>query len=145
MTDLKWYKMPGDFFDLEHLKTSVKTLTKGRLENRRAYLLIFMISMAFYTFQRDEKPFVYLYSQLVFKWDINIYSNFKTYQSTTFVVMMLTGIPIMSKLLKWRDTVIVMIGAISHAFGRVFFGLAKVGWVMYVGATVASLGPIVSI
>lgn len=100
--------------------------------------------MAFYTFQRDEKPMLYLYTQLKFNWDADIYSYFKTYQSTTFVVMMLVGIPVMSKWLKWRDTIIVMIGAASHALGRVFFGIAEVSWVMYVGASVASLGPVVA-
>lgn len=103
-----------------------------------------MASMAFYTFQRDEKPFVYLYTQLKFKWNLDIYSYFKTYQSTTFVVMMLLGVPVMSKMLKFPDTVIVMIGATSHALGRVAFGLAQNGWVMYLGATIASLGPTVS-
>lgn len=123
---------------------SISTLTKKRKENRRAYLIIFMLSMAFYTFQRDEKPMLYLYTQLKFNWNADTYSYFKTYQSTAFVVMMLLGIPVMTKLLKFRDTVIVMIGAISHACGRIFFGLAEVPWVMYVGATVASLGPTVA-
>lgn len=111
---------------------------------------------------------VYLYTVKVFNWDTNTYSNFKTFQSTAFVVMMLIGIPIMSGLLKWRDTVssnhrnlsklirscsnascffskvIIMIGSISHASGRFFFAFARNPWVFCVGAAVASLGPCVA-
>lgn len=47
----------------------------------------------------------YLYTQLKFNWDTEMYSNFKTFQSTAYVVMMLCGIPIMSKLLHMQDTV----------------------------------------
>lgn len=64
-----------------------------------------MFGMLFYTFQRDEKPMTYLYTQLKFNWDTEMYSNFKTFQSTAYVVMMLCGIPIMSKLLHMQDTV----------------------------------------
>lgn len=64
-----------------------------------------MLTMALYTFQRDEKPMMYLYTQLKFNWDTVIYSNYRTFQSTAYVLMMLTGIPVMSKLLGWSDTV----------------------------------------
>lgn len=103
-----------------------------------------MIAMALYTFQRDEKPMLYLYTQLKFNWDATIYSNFKTFQSSAFVIMMLIGLPVMSKILGFKDTVIVMIGATAHAAGRIFFGLGEVEWMMYAGAAVASLGPIVA-
>lgn len=103
-----------------------------------------MIAMALYTFQRDEKPMLYLYTQLKFNWDATIYSTFKTFQSSAFVVMMLIGLPVMSKILGFKDTVIVMIGATAHGAGRIFFGLGEVEWMLYVGAAVASLGPIVA-
>lgn len=73
--------------------------------NRRAYLWIFMISMLFYTFQRDEKPMTYLYTQYKFNWDTETYSTFKTFQSSAYVICMLTGIPLMSKILGLKDTV----------------------------------------
>lgn len=94
-----------DFFDKEHVIQSVKTMTKKRSMNRRAYLWIFMISMLFYTFQRDEKPMTYLYTQYKFNWDTETYSTFKTFQSSAYVIIMLTGIPLMSKVLGFRDTV----------------------------------------
>lgn len=94
-----------DFFDKEHVIQSVKTMTKKRTMNRRAYLWIFMISMLFYTFQRDEKPMTYLYTQFKFNWDTETYSTFKTFQSCAYVIIMLIGIPLMSKVLGFKDTV----------------------------------------
>lgn len=39
----------------------------------------------------------------------------------------------MSKLMKIRDTIIVAIGAIAHASGRIIFALAKIPELFYVG------------
>lgn len=64
-----------------------------------------MFMMALYTFQRDEKPLMYLYTQLKLNWDTAIYSNYRTFQSSAYVIMMLTGIPLMSRVFGWPDTV----------------------------------------
>lgn len=46
---------------------------------------------------------------------------------------MLVGVPIMSKLLGLRDTVIIAIGALAHASGRVVFALTTIPELFYVG------------
>jgi MFS transporter, PCFT/HCP family, solute carrier family 46, member 3 len=99
--------------------------------------------MFFYTFQRDEKPMLFLYTQLIFNWNADDYSYFKTFQSTAYVITMLLGIPFMAKVLKMNDTGIILVGAVAHAVSRLFFGFAQVWWVIYVGAFFASLGPVV--
>lgn len=43
-----------------------------------------------------------------------------------------------------RPKVIVMVGAMAHASARFFFIFAQEGWVLYIGAAVSSLGPIVA-
>ncbi|CRK99795.1 CLUMA_CG013103, isoform A [Clunio marinus] len=144
LTDLPWTKWIPDFFDKKHFMSSMKTLCKRRNNNYRTYIIFMMISMAFYAFQRDEKPYLYLYTQLQFNWTTEIYSNFKTYQSAAFVLVMLIAVPIMNKLLKWKDTTIVIIGASAHSLGRVCFGLATASWMMFLGATIAALGPTVA-
>lgn len=83
----------------------MQTLVRKRPMRRRTYLWLFMIIMALYTFQRDEKPMMYLYTQLKFNWDAVIYSNYRTYQSCAYVLMMLLGIPLMSRVFGWSDTV----------------------------------------
>ncbi|XP_055544588.1 proton-coupled folate transporter [Wyeomyia smithii] len=144
ITELRWYRMPADFFDKNHVVRSLKTSFKQRTMNRRVYLFILMIAMSFYTFQRDEKPKMYLYTQLIFNWDADLYSYFKTYQSAAYVVMMILGVPFFTKILKLRDTIIIMIGATAHATARFFYIFAQVDWLLYVGATVSSLGPVVA-
>ncbi len=94
-----------DYFDKNHVIASIKTLTKKRENFRRMYLWIFMVTMALYTFQRDEKPLLYLYTHKKINWDAATYSNFKVVQSSMYVVFMLLGIPLMSKFLHFRDTV----------------------------------------
>lgn len=103
--ELRWYRMPADFFDRNHVVHSLQTFFKKRTMNRRVYLYILMIAMSFYTFQRDEKPKMYLYTQLKFNWDADKYSYFKTYQSAAYVIMMFLGVPLFTKVLGMRDTV----------------------------------------
>ncbi|XP_026298072.1 proton-coupled folate transporter isoform X3 [Apis mellifera] len=77
-----------------------------------------------------------LYSLIKLKW--------QTLPQQQVLMAMLIGVPIMSKVMKIRDTIIVAIGAISHASGRIIFALAKIPELFYVGAGVAALGPIVA-
>lgn len=142
--ELPWYQMPGDFFDRQHVVTSLKTFFKKRTMNRRIYLYILMVAMSFYTFQRDEKPKMYLYTQLKFNWNADLYSYFKTYQSAAYVVMMFLGVPFFTKVLHMKDTFIIMIGATAHATARFVYIFANVDWLLYVGATISSLGPVVA-
>lgn len=133
-----------DFFDRQHVVESFKTMTRPRTLNRRIYLWIFMIAMFFYTFQRDEKPMTYLYTFDKFHWDTETYSYFKTFQSSSYIVMMLCGVPIMNKLFHWSDTTIAMVGAVAHIIARIFFAAAQLPWVFYVGGFISSIGPIVA-
>lgn len=41
-----------DFFDVNNIVQTIKTLTKRRPHNRTLFLWFLLISMAFYTFQR---------------------------------------------------------------------------------------------
>ncbi|XP_017881550.1 proton-coupled folate transporter isoform X1 [Ceratina calcarata] len=152
---LKWQTLPQqqplgdanlltDFFDKKHVIATTRTLTRSRPNHGKLHLWLLLLIMMLYTFQRDEKPMSYLYTQLKFKWDVSKFSTFRTFQSITFVLAMLVGVPIMSKVMRIRDTIIVAVGAIAHASGRVVFALAKVPQLFYVGAGVAALGPIVA-
>ncbi|XP_063222352.1 probable peptidoglycan muropeptide transporter SLC46 isoform X2 [Bacillus rossius redtenbacheri] len=132
----------ADLFDVHHVVESVRTIVKKRPEHRRTYLIIVLICMALYTFQRDEKPMGYLYTILKFKWTADEYSDYRTFQSAAYVIGTLLGVPIMNKVLGLRDTVMVLVGAAAHALARVVFGLAEVPWLFYVGGTIVGLGPV---
>lgn len=75
-----------DFFDKKHVTATVKTVTNSRPNHGKLHLWLLLLIMMLYTFQRDEKPMSYLYTQLKFKWNVTKFSNFRTFQSTTFVL-----------------------------------------------------------
>ncbi|KAJ2954279.1 hypothetical protein O0L34_g2530 [Tuta absoluta] len=133
-----------DFFDLKHISRTIAVLTKKRSNHERTYLWFLLMSMAFYTFQKDERPMMYLYTISQFGWGLTEFSNFRTYLSTAYVIVMLFGIPLMTKAWRWKDTVIVMLGATSHMAGHFIYTQATDGTMMYVGATAAALGPCVA-
>ncbi|KAJ0183899.1 hypothetical protein K1T71_000322 [Dendrolimus kikuchii] len=149
-TEMKSLKQAGlknpitDFFDVKNIMQTVVTLTKKRSNNRRLFLWFLLISMAFYTFQRDERPVMYMYTTKVFQWDLTTFSNFRTYLSLWYVVAMLFGIPLFTKVFKIRDTLILMVGATAHISGHMIYAHASIDKMMYVGATAAALGPLVA-
>ncbi|KAG5330009.1 S46A3 protein, partial [Acromyrmex heyeri] len=129
---LKWQTSPRqqslsdnnwllDFFDRRHVATTIRTLLKSRLNHGKLHLWLLLLAMCLYTFQRDEKAKSQMYTSLIFNWNVTDFSNFKTFQSTLFVLAMLIGVPVMSKLIRMKDTFIVMVGAIAHAAGRIVF------------------------
>lgn len=133
-----------DFFDKNHLIDTYKTIFKKRPRNQRTYLLILILMMAMYTFQRDEKNMMYMYLQLVFKWTFGQYSTFKTYLSALQDVILLVSVPFISNVLGWRDTIIVLIGSFCHSIARIFYATSETALLFYVGGTFAAIGPIVA-
>lgn len=100
--------------------------------------------MGLYTFQRDEKTMSYLYFQLALKWVFDQVSYFRTYQSALQDITLLIAIPFLSKYLGWKDTVIIMLGALCHSIARVFFALGQTTLMIYIGGVFAGVGPIVA-
>ncbi|XP_061390819.1 probable peptidoglycan muropeptide transporter SLC46 [Musca vetustissima] len=143
LRELGWCGFFGDFFDKQHVVDSIAVLTKKRPGNRRSFLIILLITMALYTFQRDEGQYLYIYTAFKFQWGVDVYSTFKTVKSSAYVLAMLVGVPLMNKVFGWKDTIIIFIGAWAHAIARLFFYFAETGLIFYVGAIVCSLGPIV--
>lgn len=132
----------GDFFDKKHIVDTVNTLRRPRRNHRRTFLWIFLVAMFFYTFQRDERSYTFLYTGIKFKWGTVEFSNFKVFQSTTQILVLFFGMPIMTKLLVLKDTTIAMIGAYCFATARIFFTLAEIPEVFYIGAAISSVGPV---
>lgn len=122
-----------DYFDYNHAVETFQTLFKKRPFNRRTYLLLCIVSMGLYTFQREEKSMSYLYLQLALKWTFDQISYFRTYQSALQDVVLLVAIPFLSTYLGWRDTVIIMLGALCHSAARLFFALGRTTALIYIG------------
>lgn len=92
----------------------------------------------------DERQMSYLYTVLKFHWDVNSFSDFRTFQSGIYVVGTLLCLPLMGKYFKLSDSTMLMLGTAAHATARVIFALAEVPWLFYLGAAIASLGPVVA-
>ncbi|XP_050507797.1 proton-coupled folate transporter isoform X2 [Diabrotica virgifera virgifera] len=133
-----------DFFDYNHAVSTFGMLSQYRPGNKRTYLWLLLIMMALYTFQRNERDIMLGYCYLTFHWNDGQYSIFKTIQSGLQDIILLLAIPIMSKIFKWRDTIIIMIGAIAHVMGRIFYSTAVDPYVFYIGGVFAAVGPIVA-
>lgn len=75
-----------DFFDKKHVVMTVKTLTKSRGGSGRLHIWLVLFAMMFYVFQRDENSKSYLYMELVFKWGLDNYSDWKVFKSMLFAL-----------------------------------------------------------
>lgn len=135
-------RLAGDFFDKKHVADSFRTLSKKRTNHGRLYLWMLMAAMFFYVFQRDERQYTFLYTKDKFKWDVLQFSDFKVFQSASYILMLLFGVPIMSKLFNWQDTTIAMIGAFNFTVARICYCIAQAPWLFYVGAFVSCIGPV---
>lgn len=142
--ELKCMNVLNDFFDRKHVRESIRTLTRSRTLHRRTFLWLFLVAMACYTFQRDERPMTYLYTQLKFSWGIGEFSDFKTFQSIIQNLVLLLLAPLLTRFIKMKDASIAMIGAIAFAIARIFFATANVPWVFYIGGFLAGFGPLVA-
>lgn len=134
----------NDFFDYNHMIETYNTIAKERRNNKKLFLILLIIMMALYTFQRDEKPIVYLYVQLVMNWSFEQYSMFKIVQSSIQDVVLLLFPPLLIKFIGWRDTIIIMIGALAHFIGRIFYVTSYNSTLFYIGGIFTAIGPIVA-
>lgn len=133
-----------DFFDWKHVVESLRSVVRPRANHGRLYLLLIILSMGLYTFQRNERQMSFLYTQKKFHWSTIEFSNFRTFQTATYAAVTLLGAPLLTKLCGLKDSVIVLMGAPAHAIARVIFALAAVPELFYFGAAVSSLGPTVA-
>ncbi|KAG8234367.1 hypothetical protein J437_LFUL014986, partial [Ladona fulva] len=61
----------------------------------------------------------------------------------TFQRATLIGLPLLSRKLRLRDTIIAAIGAVCSSSARLTFGLAQIPEIFYLGAVLASCGPLI--
>lgn len=74
-----------------------------------------------------------MFFKKVAHWDDNQYSKFRTLQSALYAITMLVAMPIMNRVIGLRDSIIIMIGACSHALCRLIFVQAPSNGWFYAG------------
>lgn len=132
----------NEFFNKKHIKESLGLLTKNN--DKRNFIIIILLTTILFTFQREEGKYLYVYSVFKFKWDINTYSIFKTIKSFSYFIGVMICIPIMNKIFKWRETIIIFVGIAAHIITRIFYYCAHSSDMFYIGGIICGLGPVVS-
>ncbi|XP_078350899.1 lysosomal proton-coupled steroid conjugate and bile acid symporter SLC46A3-like [Oculina patagonica] len=123
-----------------HLKSSFQVLTKQRPQHQRLNLLVILFGILFFILiifggfnditalyskhsPRNFSPSLigYFFAEVLFLKGVGV----------------VVGIPLMTKILKWSDITIAIIGAVISIGFYVFLGLASTKWMMFVGALIA--------
>lgn len=134
-------KILTEIFQKKHLKETVEILTEGI--NKKIILLV-LISSIMFSFLREEGKYLYIYSVFKFGWDIKTYSIFKTTKAFLYFITVLVCTPIMNKIFKWKETIIIFIGIVMNLIARVFYYVANNSILFYLGGLSSILGPTAS-
>jgi len=113
-----------------------------RIENNSMKKFLLLLAMLFlYELQHDEKPYSYLYTQLIFGWTHRDFSYFRSFQSALFVVTMITLWSAIFRITKINHEItMIAFATASHIAARVIYIFAAVGWVFYLGALAGAAG-----
>ncbi|KAK2574710.1 hypothetical protein KPH14_013100 [Odynerus spinipes] len=119
---------------------SSRSSMESHLFRKKLWLLLACTS--FYAFHRSERNVTYMYTQVVFDWNMQQFTFYKTILSICF----LNGILLFAILVRvtpsrLRDEYVVVVGCISHICGRFCYMGARTQQVFLVGGIVSGLGP----
>lgn len=131
----------GDFFDKNHAIDTIGTLIKKRAERNRLLLWIFLVTIFFDAFSKNEQTIAYLYMRHKFQWDHTEISNYRIVISGTYILLLLCGMPIMKKIFHWRDTTIAMFGASTLFISRFIIPFVHTTELFYAIGIIAMIGP----
>lgn len=131
-----------DIFESANLLDSLKTLVRKRPNRTLLWLSISMLGLAI--FHRGEKSMIYLYTQLNFNWNIHDFSNLKTFENGLQVPILLLLVPFLTNVLKLRDFIIVIIGALGSVTSKIIAISHPTPVSFYIAGGFCSLGSIVN-
>lgn len=102
--------------------------------------LLFIATML-YSFQKDEKAYLYLYSKKNFKWTGSEFSDFKIVQYILMFITMVIGLPLLNKYYKINESVVIFISTISGILGKLLYYFSFEFYFLYIGLLVGCLNP----
>jgi hypothetical protein len=116
---------------------SVKESAYVFFRKRQGHLRLFLIAALLADFVDqmifgEEKGLIGIYTRLPpFNWDTPQYAVFKTVRPFTIVLGTLTGLFLLKKIMRLRDTTVIIIGIISMSLYALMVGLAQSSWLLY--------------
>lgn len=120
------------------------TLVQPRKDRRRLLLFLALVAIALSVIVKDESKMIQLYTFWKFNWNVKIYSIFKTFEATSFVIGLLICAPLIQKYFKLQDAYILIFGASSFLISRIIFAFSHTPLWIYIGAAFSFTGPIIS-
>ena len=134
-----------NLFSLSVLAETVKTITKKRENYLRgliiAILLLLSISL-FVMFGESEVMFLFVRKQ--FSWTLQKYTFYSTLTGITSILGGTISICVLYKLLRLKETTILILAFLFCMTGTLFQSLAAKGWEIYVGGSIKFLSGAIS-
>ncbi|KAJ8980669.1 hypothetical protein NQ317_013281 [Molorchus minor] len=135
-----------DIFDPRHAIDTFNLVLKKNPANNRTYIFIVLLTIFIYSgVNSGESNCFYLYVQRELKWTVVEFSYFITVNIVIHLVGTIVGIPLLTKVFKFSDPMILMVTLADKIVCNLFLGFAKTDTVMYAGIIVSLLTGITAV
>ncbi|KOB70346.1 putative adenylate cyclase [Operophtera brumata] len=122
------------FFDIKHVKDTLTVAFKKGPDSRRTKMILILASIVFmYGATSGELTLRYLFARYRFNWDALNYSFFCTFYISTHIFGTFLAIFMLSRHLKWDDSLLGLLAICSKFVGALTTGLARNSRDMYIG------------
>lgn len=106
--------------------------------------LLFVCAML-YSFQKDEKSYIYLYTIKTFGWNGNDFNLFKLTQYILMCIVLVICLPLVNKFTNISEFSIICAATISGILGKMFYYFSYKWYYLYIGLLLGCLNPCSSV
>ncbi|CAF4755551.1 unnamed protein product [Pieris macdunnoughi] len=125
------------FFDLNHVKDTLKVVFKKGTNRRRTKSILILASIAFvYGPQYGEFTVKYLFTRYRFNWDAIKYSFYNTFYICLHTFGAFVSVSLFSRRWKWSDATLGIISCVSKLIGGIATSQARNTMEMYLAVAV---------
>ncbi|KAF6212643.1 hypothetical protein GE061_013169 [Apolygus lucorum] len=126
-----------DFFDVQHIKETVKIAFKKGAHNRRTRVMLLMIVvMVVMGPLHGEMTVMYLFTRYRFNWNEVDFSIFTTYSMITNLIGTSISVGVFSHMLKMDDALIGVMSCMSKILAGFVYAFATETWMIYLAPLV---------
>lgn len=120
-----------------------RRISKDVYKRSRYYIILILLAMFFFTFQREEKSYMFLYTKSKFHWQEQNFSIFRVIRSSCYAFSLMVLLPVLTKLFKFGDFTISYAGCMAHIISHLGFYFAESEVIFLMCAILGSLGVVV--
>lgn len=148
---LLYYKSNNEEYIIIKTNTSFKknikyilnsfNIYKGFKDIKLVSIKLLFVATMLYSFQKDEKSYIYLYTKKNFKWDGNNFSFFKIIQYILMTITMVIGLPLINKFTNINEYKIIFASTISGVLGKLIYYFSYESYYLFIGLIIGCLNP----